>query len=123
MCPLLHVLLLKIKIKCVFEDSFISLLIILSLNKNSASVTFEQILEWNKIRRAICTLQEYQTITTNARLSKVSDFGFIMVVYENFFFTILKYLKEIRNCMSKLILPKIFDTRVIQPTLEIFHIK
>ena len=32
------------------------------------------------------TLQENQTIPTNATLSKVSDFDFIMVIYENLFF-------------------------------------
>ena len=31
------------------------------------------------------TLQEHQTISTNATVSKVSDFSVLMVVYEKFF--------------------------------------
>ena len=52
------------------------------------------------------TLQEHQWILTNATVSKDSDFGFIMVVYEHLFFHILKYLKEMKKYVSKLILNK-----------------
>ena len=53
-----------------------------------------------------CTLQEHQWIPTNAAVSKNSDFGFIMVVYGKFFFHNLKYLKEMKKYVSKLILNK-----------------
>ena len=36
----------------------------------------------------ISTLQEHQWILTNAELSKDSDFGFIMMVYEYFLFLV-----------------------------------
>ena len=52
------------------------------------------------------TLQEHQWILTNATVSKDSDFAFIMVVYENFFKTIFKYLREMKKYVSKLILHK-----------------
>ena len=52
------------------------------------------------------TLQEHQWILTNATVSKESDFEFIMVVYEKFFKNILKYLKEIKKYVSKLMLHK-----------------
>ena len=51
------------------------------------------------------TLQEHQWILTSATVSKDSDFGFVMVVYEKTLFNILKCLEEIRNLyMSKIIL-------------------
>ena len=56
----------------------------------------------------IFTLREHQWILTNAAVSKNSDFGFIMVVYEKIFFHILKYLKEMKKYVSKLILNKIY---------------
>ena len=51
----------------------------------------------------LCTLQEHQTIPTNATISRDSDFGVIMAVYD-IFFTVFKYLREIRKCMAKIIL-------------------
>ena len=51
-------------------------------------------------------LQEHQFILTNAAVSKDSDFGFIMVVYEQIFKNIFKYLKEIKRYVSELILHK-----------------
>ena len=53
------------------------------------------------------TLQEHQSILTNATVSKDSDFHFMMVAYENFFKNILKYLKEMKKYVSKLILHEI----------------
>ena len=50
------------------------------------------------------TPQEHQTILTNVTLSKVSDFSFIMVIFENFFKKKFKYLKEMKKYVSKLIL-------------------
>ena len=53
------------------------------------------------------TLQEHQTVATiptNVTVSKDSDFGFIMEV--SWKFIISKYLREIRNYVSKLILKK-----------------
>ena len=35
--------------------------------------------------RTLDPLQEHQTILTNATLSKVSDLGFTIVIYENYF--------------------------------------
>ena len=52
----------------------------------------------------LCTLQEHQTIPTYATISKDSNFGVIMAVYEKFFFAIFKYYREIRKCMVKIIL-------------------
>ena len=49
----------------------------------------------------VYTLQEHQWILTNGTVSKDSDFGFIMVVYEKFYLNILKYLKEIKKYVSK----------------------
>ena len=49
---------------------------------------------------------EHQWILTNTTVSKDSDFGFIMVVYEKWFFTILECLEEIRKCVYKIELPK-----------------
>ena len=61
---------------------------------------------WNTEKNKYDTLQEHQWILTNATLWKDTDFGFIMVVYENFFKNILKYLKEMKKHVSKLILHK-----------------
>ena len=41
-------------------------------------------------------LQEHQTILTNVTLSKVSDLGFIMVIYEKYF---LKYFQVFERNM------------------------
>ena len=48
----------------------------------------------------------HQWILTNATVLKDPDFGFMMVVYEKFFLTILKCLEEIKKCVSKIILQK-----------------
>ena len=45
-----------------------------------------------------------------------------MVVYEKFFKNILKYLKEMKKYVSKLILYKNIINRMIQITLELFNI-
>ena len=44
---------------------------------------------------SIITLQVVQSILTNAELSKDSDFGVVMVVYENL--QILKYQKNVHS--------------------------
>ena len=51
--------------------------------------------------------QEHHAGTSNDQttVSRDSDFGYIMEVYENFF-TISKYLIEIRKYLSELILQK-----------------
>ena len=42
----------------------------------------------------IFTLREHQWILTNAAVSKNSDFGFIMVVYEKIFFSYFKVFER-----------------------------
>ena len=54
----------------------------------------------------LLTLQEHQSILTNATVSKNSEIGLNMVVYENFFFTNLKCFKELRKCVANIILWK-----------------
>ena len=42
----------------------------------------------NSIKNSDCliTLQEHQSVLTNATVSKDSEIGILMVVYENFFY-------------------------------------
>ena len=59
---------------------------------------------WNNFEHIVVYLgghlvwQEHKWILTNATVSKDSDFGFIMVVYEK-----IVYLKETKNMYEKLI--------------------
>ena len=39
-------------------------------------------------------IQEHQKFQAKTEGSQDSDFGFIMIVYENFFFTILKHTRQ-----------------------------
>ena len=51
-------------------------------------------------------MQEHQWILTNATISKDSDSGFLMVVYEHFVNSIFKYLRAMKKYVSKLIFHK-----------------
>ena len=53
----------------------------------------------------LSTPQEHQSILTNATVSKDSEIGILMVVYENFF-TNFKCFKELKKCVAKIILWK-----------------
>ena len=52
------------------------------------------------------TLQEHQTILTNATVSKVSDFSVLMVVYEKIVFSIFKYFIKMKKYQLKIKLHK-----------------
>ena len=53
------------------------------------------------------TLQEHQSILTNATVSKNSEIGLNMVAYEKvFFFTNFKCFVELRKCVANIILRK-----------------
>ena len=72
-----------------------------NLTFNSVNLTDHWNMIWDQFKDPVCdlwlsgcvTLQEQQTILTNVTLSKVSDVGFIMVVYQ-IFFTILECLER-----------------------------
>ena len=51
-------------------------------------------------------MREHQWILTNATVSKDSEIGILMVVYEIFLNTNFKCFKELRKCVAKIILWK-----------------
>ena len=57
------------------------------------------------------TLQEHQWILTNATVSKDSDSGFILVVYENFFLLLWSVWKKLGNV-------EIFERSLDHPSVK-----
>ena len=49
-------------------------------------------------------MQEHQSILTNAELSKESDLGIVMVVYEKILLYYFQGFKEVNKCMINIIL-------------------
>ena len=75
------------------ETNVIIQLSVITCSVNCKSITLVKII-YLTLWTFYNTLQEYQKIPTNATVSKNSDFGFIMVIYETFSFLVFSSIWE-----------------------------